>query len=469
MTLHFYNTESRILEPFRPIVPGKVKMYTCGPTVYDFAHIGNFRTYVFEDILRRTLKYFGYEVEQVMNLTDLDDKTIKGSIKENKTLKDTTAPYIKAFFEDREKLNLEKVEHFPAATDYIQQMIDMIEALLKKGIAYRSEDGCVYYSIVQFPGYGRLSHLPLENLKPCASDRINHDEYDKDNVSDFVLWKAYDPERDGKVFWDSPYGLGRPGWHLECSAMAIDLLGESIDIHCGGIDNMFPHHENEIAQSEACTGHHFVNYWLHSEHLQVNGKKMSKSLGNFFTLRDLFEKGFSGIQVRYLLMATHYRMQLNFTFNDLEGAKSALGRFYSLLNRLADCKDDGINPGVDDRIAEAKEQFDAGLADDLNISVSLAGLFDFIHEINTQIDQKKISHTDAKKITEFLRNCDKVLGVIFVEEDKPVPEEVLEMARKRDDARKAKNWAEADRFRNEIIAKGWAVQDTPNGTKVIKE
>ncbi|OJU80997.1 MAG: cysteine--tRNA ligase, partial [Chlamydia sp. 32-24] len=284
LTLKLYNTESRQKEVLKTITPNLVKMYTCGPTVYNFAHIGNFRTYVFEDLLRRSIKFFGYNIHHVMNLTDVDDKTIKGAIANNITLDEFTQPYKDAFFEDLKTLNIESAENYPAATDYIPEMIAMIQSLMDKGMAYKGGDGSVYYPIKKFHRYGCLSHLHLDELQAGASERVASDEYEKDNVADFVLWKAYDPDRDGKIYWESPFGKGRPGWHLECSVMAMNLLGETLDIHVGGIDNMFPHHENEIAQSEAFSGKKFVNLWMHSEHLIVENKKMSKSLGNFFTL-----------------------------------------------------------------------------------------------------------------------------------------------------------------------------------------
>ncbi|NGX47804.1 MAG: Cysteine--tRNA ligase, partial [Chlamydiae bacterium] len=265
--MKLYNTETRQKEKIVPLEDNKIRMYTCGPTVYNFAHIGNFRTYIFEDLLRRTLKYFGFALTQVMNITDIDDKTLAGAIHENKTLKEYTKLYEEAFFKDLQTLNIEKVEHYPFATDFVPKMIEIIQGLKDKGIAYRGGDGSIYFSIGKFPSYGRLSHLNLEDLKAGASERVGTDEYDKENVADFVLWKAYDPKRDGQIFWESPFGKGRPGWHIECSAMAMDLLGKTIDIHVGGVDNIFPHHENEIAQSEAFSGKPFVKHWLHSEHL----------------------------------------------------------------------------------------------------------------------------------------------------------------------------------------------------------
>lgn len=345
--LKLFNTESREKEEIVPIDGKKIRMYTCGPTVYNFAHIGNFRTYVFEDLLRRTLKFFGFEVEQVMNITDIDDKTLKGAIEKKISLEAFTKPYTQAFFEDLKTLNIEKAEHYPAATHYIPEMIGIIQTLLEKGIAYQGTDKSIYFAINRFPSYGRLSHLHLQDLQAGASERISQDEYDKENACDFVLWKAYDPTRDGEIFWESPFGKGRPGWHIECSAMAMKLLGHSIDIHVGGVDNMFPHHENEIAQSEAYSCCRFVKHWLHAEHLLVDHKKMSKSLGNFYTLRDLLSKGYTGPQVRYMLMQAHYRTQLNFTFTGLDAVVSTLDRLKDFIVRLYEIRKEKMVKALD--------------------------------------------------------------------------------------------------------------------------
>jgi cysteinyl-tRNA synthetase len=345
-TLKIFNTESRSKEEVIPQDGHTIRMYTCGPTVYNFAHIGNFRTYVFEDLLRRALKFFGYGIEQAMNLTDVDDKTIKGAIENQMSLEQFTAPFKQAFFDDLKTLHIERVEHYPAATAYIPEMIAIIQKLLDDGVAYYGEDGSVYFAIRKFPSYGRLSHLQLSELKAGASG-VAADEYDKENVADFVLWKKCDPARDGAVFWESPFGQGRPGWHIECSAMAMKLLGKSIDIHVGGVDNMFPHHENEIAQSEACTHCRFARYWVHAEHLLVDHKKMSKSLGNFYTLRDLLERGYTGVQVRYMLLASHYRTQLNFTFQGLDAAVSTLERMGDFIARLQSIRQQKMHTALD--------------------------------------------------------------------------------------------------------------------------
>lgn len=463
-----WNTETRKKEEIVPLDDKKIRLYTCGPTVYNFAHIGNFRTYVFEDLLKRTLHYFGYQVDHVMNITDIDDKTIAGAIHENQSVEEYTKPFTEAFFEDLKTLGIEPADHYPHATQYVPQMVEMIETLLDKGIAYRGGDESIYFSIAKFPHYGRLSHLNLEELKAGASERVGTDEYDKEHVADFVLWKSYDPKRDGKIYWESPFGKGRPGWHIECSAMAMSLLGKTIDIHVGGVDNMFPHHENEIAQSEGCSGSPFVKLWLHSEHLLVENKKMSKSLGNFFTLRDLLEKGYTGPEVRLMLLSGHYRTQLNFTFAGLDAARATLTRLSDFVQRLQNAQ--GEDGSVEDEIGEAKKAFDEALFDDLNISAALAALFEFVRKINQLFDQKKIGKKGAEACLEFLRKLDTVLNIIpFEEQELEVPKELEEALQKRQEARKQKNWAEADKQRDFILEQGYLIEDTPNGPKLKKK
>lgn len=453
---------------FSPLKGKTVLMYTCGPTVYDFAHIGNFRTYLFEDLLRRTLKYFGYEVIQAMNITDVDDKTIKGAIKKNITLSQYVEPFTQAFFEDLAVLGIEKVEHYPKATDFIPQMIAMIQTLLEKGMAYVGQDRSVYFSIQKFPSYGSLSHLKMDELKEGASERINSDEYDKEAVADFVLWKAYDPARDGKIYWESPWGKGRPGWHLECSAMSTSLLGKSIDIHCGAVDNIFPHHENEIAQSEACCNCRFVKYWLHSEHLIVDGKKMSKSLGNFFTLRDILSQGFHGREVRYLLLSVHYKTQLNFTLASLEGARQALSRIDHFVERLKGCQEDTPNGVSFKALSHFQTKFDEALQDNLNISLALAALFDLIRDINVLIDQKQIGLHGAREVLKTLQGINAILNCIEFEQQTEVPQEIVAALESRNLARQQKNWKEADRLRDYITSQGFAIEDSAGGSKVVK-
>lgn len=467
--LELFNTLTRQKEILKPLKDNHVRMYTCGPTVYNHAHIGNFRTYIFEDLLRRTVKFFGMGITQVMNLTDVDDKTIKGAIAQKVTLDEYTKPFKDAFFDDLKSLNIEPAEHYPAATEYIDEMIHLIQGLLDKGIAYKGGDGSIYYAINKFPRYGCLSHLKLEDLQAGASERVAADEYDKDHVADFVLWKAYDPERDGKIFWESPFGPGRPGWHLECSAMAMKILGQTIDIHVGGIDNMFPHHENEIAQSEAYSGQPFVKIWMHSEHLIVDNKKMSKSLGNFFTLRDLLNKGYTGTQVRYMLIQTHYKTQLNFTFAGLEAVKSSLHRLNDFIQRMSEIKNGASQGKAGPVLEKAILEFSRSLADDLNISAALAALFDMVREINALGDEGSIDQEEASQVIGLMRRFDSVLGVLTFEKSADeIPNELHEALEKRIQARKDKNWALADSLRDFIISKGYVIEDTASGARLKK-
>ncbi|MCC6127842.1 MAG: cysteine--tRNA ligase [Chlamydiae bacterium] len=465
--LFLYDTESREKKPIAPIDGSTIRMYTCGPTIYDFAHIGNFRTYIFEDLLRRSLKFFGFSVQQAMNITDIDDKTIRGAIAKKMALKEYVEPYRKAFFEDLKTLCIEPVEFYPAATDYIPDMIRIIEKLFEKGYAYQSDSGSIYFSIRSFPSYGRLSHLLTSELKTNASGSNEADEYEKDSAADFVLWKRYDPERDGKIFWESPFGPGRPGWHIECSAMAIKLLGSSIDIHCGGVDNMFPHHENEIAQSECFSGYKFVRHWVHVEHLLVDHKKMSKSLGNFYTLRDLLAKKYTGSEVRYLLLSTHYRAQLNFTFASLDSVRSSLQRIEDFVIRLREVRGEALTSHLVD---SASKKFQEALADDLNISAALGVLFDLIREANTLIDQGKIGQIEAQNILRLLSDWNEVLAVLPLHSAaERIPEDLTELLAQREEARKSKNWLLSDQLRDEILSHGFLIEDTPSGARLKKK
>lgn len=469
LQLHLFNTESRHKELLVPLKDRHVRMYTCGPTVYNYAHIGNFRTYVFEDLLRRTIKFFGMQVTQVMNLTDVDDKTIKGAIAKDITLKEFTKPYEDAFFDDLKQLNIEPAEYYPAATDYIPDMIPVIEALIDKGIAYRGGDGSVYYAIRKFERYGCLSHLHLDELQAGASDRVEADEYDKDHVADFVLWKAYDPVRDGKIFWDSPFGPGRPGWHLECSVMAMKILGPTIDIHVGGIDNMFPHHENEIAQSEAYSGKPFVKLWMHSEHLVVDGKKMSKSLGNFYSLRDILEKGFTGVQMRYMLLQTHYKTQLNFTFAGLEAVKHSLQRLQDFIQRLLEIQSTEVHGQIEPILDHANNAFMSSLGDDLNISAALAAVFELVREVNSSCDAGKVGRSEADRVLALLKRLNTVLGVLnFEPRVEEIPADLKEALTQRIEARKQKDWALSDQLRDQIISRGYIIEDTTEGPRLKK-
>jgi len=468
MTLKIFNTLSRQNEPLT-LSHGKSELllYTCGPTVYNFAHIGNFRTYVFEDFFRRTLEHLGLKVKHVMNITDVEDKTIRGAIEKGESLEAFTTFYKEAFFKDMKALGVLPAHHYPLATDHIPEMIAMIETLLDKKLAYQGKGGSIYFSIHHFPSYGKLSHLKLKELKVGASKRVASDEYEKDSAADFVLWKAYDPERDGDVFWESPFGKGRPGWHIECSAMATKLLGETIDIHMGGVDNIFPHHENEIAQSEGCSGKAFARYWIHVEHLIVEGKKMSKSLGNFYTLRDLLKKGYTGKEVRYLLLSSHYRTQLNFTLEGLNAARQALQRLADFIYRLKQVQKEG--PADVSQLPKVKAAFKEALLDDLNIAEALAALFDFVREINGMIDAKTLTTKGAEACLALLKSFDEVLGVLFFEEkEEAIPSLVLEAFEKREEARRKKDWAEADKQRDFIQSKGYIIEDSPTGSRVKK-
>ena len=461
--MRIFNTLSQQLEELVPLDGNRVRMYTCGPTVYNFAHIGNFRAYIFEDILRRTLKHFGFEVMQVMNLTDVDDKTIRGARAAGLSLDAFTRRYKDAFFADLRTLGIEPAEHYPAATDHIPGMIAIITALIGKGHAYRSDDGSIYFRVSSFPSYGKLAHLDLSGLRPGA--RVAHDEYEKENLADFALWKAWD-EQDGDVAWDSPWGRGRPGWHIECSAMSTRYLGETFDLHTGGVDNIFPHHEDEIAQTEAATGKPFVKYWMHCAHLVVDGRKMSKSLGNFYTLRDILDRGYTGRETRYVLMSGQYRQSLNFTFEALDAARRSLERLDEFRDRLTSLAAAAAAeaPGW---VKEAAGRFDAALAEDLNVPESLAALFDMVLAGNRSMNENAVPAAQAAAALAALDRFDRVLGVLA----KPAaeaPAEALALLEQRQQARKAKNWAESDRIRNELAAMGWVIQDTPQGAKLKK-
>jgi cysteinyl-tRNA synthetase len=463
----FFNTLTRKKEVFKPLEADKVKMYTCGPTVYDFAHIGNFRAFLFEDLLKRWLVSRGFNVTHVMNLTDVDDKTIKGSQKQQVPLRQFTDFYVEAFFEDIKALNIQPADVYPKATDHIPEMVALIKTLMAKGYAYRGEDGSIYYAISKFPDYGKLSKIKTAELK--AGARVSQDEYAKEEAQDFALWKAWTRE-DGDVFWETELGKGRPGWHIECSAMSMKYLGETFDIHCGGVDNIFPHHENEIAQSEAATDKKFVNYWLHNEHLLVEGKKMAKRFGNFYTLRDLLAKGYDPIAIRYLLLSTHYRQQFNFTFEGLEAAKAAVDRLRNFVRRLHDTDGKDSKGKVAVLASKLEACFGGSMDDDLDIGTALASLFDFVREVNNLLDANMISKAEAAEVSRLIMQIDAVLGVIGeVKMQEALPAEIDALVQKREEARKAKNWKEADAIRTQLKAMGIVLEDTAQGVRWHKE
>jgi cysteinyl-tRNA synthetase len=458
--IKFFNTLSRRLEPFKPLSPGKVKLYTCGPTVYDYAHIGNFRAYIFEDLLKRFLLFMGYEVTQVMNITDVDDKTIKGAQSEGLELEDYTKKYIQAFFEDIETLNIDKANFYPRATEHIPDMAKMITGLMDKGFAYR-QDGSIYFRISKFPNYGHLSRMNLAELKP--GQRTEADEYEKESAQDFALWKN---KKEGEPFWETEIGAGRPGWHIECSVMSSKYLGQTFDIHCGGVDNIFPHHENEIAQSEAYSGKKFVNYWLHCRHLIVDGEKMSKSKGNQYTLRELFRKKHDPLALRLLLLATHYRKMLNFTFERLGQAEASLQRMkdfiYELENRKFKKEE---NKDIPELIEKTRKKFIEGLSNDLNISVSLTALFEMIRRVNILMAKEKFGQKNAEELISLVYSFDKVLAILPEKEEKTLSMDIEEKIKTREKARVEKNYELADKIRQELLELGVVLEDTKDGVR----
>jgi cysteinyl-tRNA synthetase len=463
--LRFYNTMTRQKEDFHPIETGKVGMYTCGPTVWNYAHIGNFRAYMFEDLLRRYLKYQNYDVTQIMNLTDVEDKLIRESQEAGQSLADFTAVYKQAFFEDLQTLNIESAEVYPEATAHIDEMVEMIKQLLERGYAYEA-DGSVYYRIDRFENYGRLANFDPDDLKSGASGRVDHDDYAKDDVQDFALWKAWTPE-DGDIFWDTDLGRGRPGWHIECSAMSMKYLGTHFDIHTGGEDNIFPHHENEIAQSEAATGTRFVNYWLHCRHLLVDNQKMSKSLGNFYTLRDLLDEGFKPKGLRYALLATHYRQPMNFTLDGLHAAENAVQRLLDFMQALTRVDTPEAATGFDVKavLQQTQERFEAALDDDLNISAALGAIFELVRTVNRAIDQQQLSTADAQQVIAQMRRFDTVLGLLEPD-DEPVDSRAEALLWERQEARQRRDFARADAIRDELSQMGYTVEDSPQGSRL---
>src|SRR5712664_2049088 len=470
--IQLHNTLAGKIEKFVPQKSGEVRMYTCGPTVYDYAHIGNYRTFVFQDILRRFLKLRGFKLNHVMNLTDVDDRIIANAAAAGKSIRDYTEKFVQAFFDDCRSMSIETPEHWIRATDHIDDMVKLIEKLQQKTFTYPSE-GSIYYRITKFPDYGKLSKIDLTGIQPGA--RVDNDRYEKESARDFALWKAPKP---GEHFWETAIGRGRPGWHIECSAMAMKYLGETLDIHTGGIDLAFPHHENEIAQSEGATGKPFVRYWLHAEHLLVEGEKMSKSLGNFFTMRDLYGRGYKPSALRYALASVPYRRQLNFTFDGLKQATSSVERLRNFADRLQRGKfSAGKQEGMAARTAKALDDFDAGLADDLNTAVALAAAYDLVREANTAMDKGEFRQGDVSAAAEFLGNFDKVFAVLEDNDAAKLHElgyakdadalsdpEIEKRVAERNAARKSRDFASSDRIRQELADRGIILEDNKDGS-----
>jgi len=470
--VRFHNTLSGQTEPFVPLVPGEVRTYTCGPTVYDFAHIGNFRTFVFQDVLRRYLKSKGYRVIQVMNLTDVDDRIIQKAAAAGVSIREYTDKYIQAFLDDRRALNLELPEHLARATEHIDEMVKLIQQLTEKGFTYTSE-GSTYYRISKFPSYGKLSKIDVAGMQDGA--RVDNDRYDKDNARDFALWKAPKP---GEHFWETPIGPGRPGWHIECAAMALKFLGDTLDIHSGGVDLTFPHHENEIAESEAATGKTFARYWLHAEFLLVDHEKMSKSMGNFATLRELFSHGHKPSSIRFLLASVPYRRQLNFTPESLVGAASSVERLRNFVSRLRTEKfPEGSSAGIVERVEKAMQEFDSGLADDLNTAQALAAIFDLVREVNIAMDRGEFRQGDVTPVLAAMEKFDQIFAVLQDDDAEklralgiggdsaaPSDAEVEALVAERQAARKRRDFAASDRLRDELAARGVLIEDSRDGS-----
>ena len=459
--IRFYNTISRKKENFTPIVNGEVSLYTCGPTVYDYAHIGNFRAYIFEDLLRRFLEAKNFKVQHIMNITDIDDKTIRRSIDEKLSLTNFTNKYTDAFHEDVEALNILPAHNYPRATEFIDEMIDIIKGLESKGYTYLTEDGSVFFKISKFKEYGRLANLDPEQLK--VGERVEQDEYGKEEGRDFALWKGY-KEGEGEIYWESPWGKGRPGWHIECSAMSMHYLGDHFDIHCGGVDNIFPHHENEIAQSCAFSDNKFVNYWMHNEHLMVESEKMSKSLGNFYTFRQLIDRGISPEAIRYTLISIHYRQKLNFTFDKVQASQKAINKLRELKRRVNLIDNaDGL-----DYVPECRtmvKSFLDTLSDDLNISGALGQLFIWVNKTFSLIDNNALSASSKVNIVNALDKVDSIIGVVnYSVKDSSIDQKIEKLIKMRDEARSKKDWSKADEIRNKIYDLGVVIEDTSEGT-----
>ncbi len=461
--LRFFNTLSRQIEEFQPLENNKVRMYICGPTVWNFAHIGNFRTFVFGDILRRYIKFKGYDLTHVMNLTDIDDRIINEAAARNISIDEFTAPYAQYFLEDFDALGNERPEIMPRATHHIPEMIEIISTLLANGHAYES-DGSIYYRITAFPEYGKLSKISFSGNREGGSERIDTDKYDKEDARDFALWKLVG--EDEQPGWDAPFGRGRPGWHIECSAMSMKYLGETFDLHAGGQDLQFPHHENEIAQSEGATGKLFAKYWIHSEFLKIDDVTMSKSKGNFFTFRDLQAQGYSPLAIRYLLLSVPYRKQLNFTFEGLQGAESTIERLRNFRSLVRDAKvDEGSNEGAAASIAKALADFEAAMDDDLNTAAALAAIHDLVREINTVLAAGHLKADDQVAVLDAIAKFDSVLGIFGAEESQLLDADIEALIEERQEARRNRDFARSDEIRDELAAKGIILEDTKEGVR----
>jgi len=460
--LRIHNTLSGQLEEFRPLNEGEVRFYYCGPTVWDFGHIGNFRSAIAADVIRRYLKFKGYRVTQVMNLTDVDDRIITKAQEHNQTLDDYTAKYIEAFWEDFDALGCERPEVAPRATRHIDEMADIIDKLEKNNHAYRS-DGSIYYRITSFPQYGKLSKINFAGNIAGGSDRVDTDKYEKEDARDFALWKATKLDEPG---WETVVGQGRPGWHIECAAMSMKYLGETFDLHVGGIDLVFPHHENEIAQSEGATGKQFVRYWFHFEHLKVEGETMSKSKGNYYTFRDVREKGFTAAGVRYFLLSVPFRKQLNFTFDALRGAEKTVGSLRDFRDRVREAKcEAGSNPEIAAAIETALKDFESGMDDDLNTSVALAALHDLTREINTALARQSLRADDQQGVLSAINRIDGVLNVIGETQAPMLDDEIQKLIDARQDARHRRDFKRADEIRDELLQRGIVLEDTKDGVR----
>ncbi|CAN5158960.1 cysteine--tRNA ligase [soil metagenome] len=461
--LKFHNTLSNQLEEFHPLEDRHVRMYYCGPTVYNFAHIGNLRSNLFVDILRRYLKYKGFQVTHVMNLTDVDDRIIVFAQEKGLTIDEYTAPYIEAFWEDVDTLGCERPDIAPRATRHIAEMEEIIGKLTERGHAYDSE-GSVYYRIKSFPDYGKLSKINFAGNIAGASERIDTDRYEKEDARDFALWKA--AKTPDEPAWEASFSRGRPGWHIECSAMSMKYLGETFDIHCGGVDLIFPHHENEIAQSEGATGKRFVKYWLHGEHLKIDGETMSKSKGNYFTLRDLLEQGFTPAAIRYSLMSVPYRKQLNFTLEDLRGHEKSVAKLQEFRQRLQDARvEPGSNPEVQHAAKRALAEFEAGLDDDLNTSVALAAVHNLRRETNVALDQCQLRADDQRDLLALVERFNSVFNIFHAPQREMLDAEVQALIDERQEARRRRDFTRADDIRDELIERGIILEDTRDGVR----